>query len=94
MRRLVRTLMRLVSVFQRPITLFRVLYRDSRTPLVSKVLPIVALAYLLFPIDLIPDFFVGLGILDDVTVITLLLSAAIRRLPQDVREELESPHKM
>lgn len=93
MRRSFRSMFRILSLLRRPGTLFQALYRDKRAPLVSKVLPLVALAYLLFPIDLVPDFLVGLGILDDVTIVSLLLAAAIRRLPPELRDELEKRNR-
>lgn len=39
----------------------------------SVVAAVVAVAYFLSPIDLIPDVFVGLGLVDDLTVVALAL---------------------
>lgn len=41
------------------------LLRDPRVPLWTKAIPVAAVLYVLSPIDLIPDFLIGLGQLDD-----------------------------
>ncbi len=48
------------------------LIRDPRVPLWSKGIPLLAVLYILSPIDLIPDVLIGLGQLDD---LGLLLGA-------------------
>ena len=45
------------------------LIRDPRVPLWMKAIPVLAVAYVLSPIDLIPDFIIGLGQLDDLGLI-------------------------
>jgi len=45
------------------------LIRDPRVTLWSKAIPVLALAYVLSPLDLIPDFILGLGQLDDLGII-------------------------
>lgn len=42
---------------------------DSRTPVMSKILAALTVAYLLSPIDLIPDFIPVLGLLDDLIIV-------------------------
>lgn len=50
------------------------LYRDPRVaPRMKVVLPILAVIYLISPIDLIPDVLLGAGQLDDLTVIALVV---------------------
>ncbi len=51
---------------------------DPHVPAKTKYLPLLALVYLIVPIDLIPDFFVLLGQLDDIGVILILLTMAMR----------------
>ena len=55
----------------------RLLFRRD-TPWRARLLGLAALVYLLSPVDLIPDWLVALGWLDDLTLATLLLSLAIR----------------
>jgi uncharacterized membrane protein YkvA (DUF1232 family) len=45
------------------------LIRDPRVPLWAKIIPGLAIAYVLSPIDIIPDFIVGLGQLDDLGIL-------------------------
>jgi uncharacterized membrane protein YkvA (DUF1232 family) len=45
------------------------LMRDSRVPLWAKIIPVASILYVLSPIDLIPDFIIGLGQLDDLTIL-------------------------
>jgi uncharacterized membrane protein YkvA (DUF1232 family) len=67
------------------------LFLDQRVPLWSKVIPPAALAYVLFPLDLIPDVALGLGQLDDAAVVLLGLKLFIDLAPPDVvREHLRA----
>jgi uncharacterized membrane protein YkvA (DUF1232 family) len=61
--------------------------KDKRTPIVPKFITLVAVLYLLSPIDIIPDFIPVVGYLDDMVIVPLLLSLAIKLLPVSVREE-------
>jgi uncharacterized membrane protein YkvA (DUF1232 family) len=51
------------------------------------LIPPAALAYLLFPIDLIPDVALGLGQLDDVAVLLIGVKLFIELAPPDVVRE-------
>lgn len=70
---------------------FRLAWRllgDSRVPLWMKAVPIVIpLAYLMMPIDVIPDFFIGAGQLDDVVVILVALRLFIHLVPDAIMNE-------
>jgi len=67
------------------------LFRDERVPLWSKVIPPAALAYVIFPLDIIPDVMIGLGQLDDLAVVLLGLKLFIELSPPDVvREHLRA----
>jgi uncharacterized membrane protein YkvA (DUF1232 family) len=61
--------------------------RDPRVPLHAKLLIALIVAYALSPIDLIPDFVPVLGYLDDLVLIPLGVTAAIRMIPPDVLAE-------
>lgn len=61
--------------------------RDSRTPWYAKVLAGAVVAYALSPIDLIPDFIPVLGYLDDLIIVPLGISIAIRLVPDEVLQE-------
>ena len=46
-------------------------YRDPETPLLPKLILVIALGYALSPVDLIPDLLPAIGLADDAAVLTL-----------------------
>ena len=60
-------------------------FRAPETPMHLKALMLLVPAYLLSPIDLIPDVFPVLGWIDDFIVIPLLVSWIVRMLPQPMK---------
>lgn len=60
------------------------LIRDPEVPLYLKLLPLVAVIYVLIPIDLIPDLIPGLGQLDDLTALIVGGKVFIELAPQHV----------
>ena len=58
--------------------------RDPRTPWYAKALAGFVVAYALSPIDLIPDFIPVFGYLDDLVLVPLGMSLAIRLVPEPV----------
>ena len=69
------------------IDLYRSLFKDPRTPRISKILIGAAVGYIFFPFDLIPDFIPVLGQLDEAIIIPLLIYIALKFIPQIVYEE-------
>jgi uncharacterized membrane protein YkvA (DUF1232 family) len=61
--------------------------RDPRTPWYAKLLVAVIAAYAFSPIDLIPDFVPVLGYLDDLILLPLGVTLAIKMVPQPVLGE-------
>jgi uncharacterized membrane protein YkvA (DUF1232 family) len=61
--------------------------RDPRTPLGLKGLLLAALAYVVLPVDLIPDVIPIIGQADDLTVLLLVLDMFIQNAPPEVRAE-------
>ena len=62
-------------------------YRDPRLPWYARVFVACVVGYALSPIDLIPDFVPVLGYLDDLIVLPLGLSIALRLIPAEVMAE-------
>lgn len=65
------------------VTAARTLRRDPAVPRRAKVALVVAVAWVVSPIDLIPEFLPVIGPLDDVVAVVLLLRYAARSIPRD-----------
>ena len=63
------------------------LYRDDRISRWHKMILLTGVAYLAMPIDLIPDFIPGIGLIDDIFILILVGDWFIRACPQDIVEE-------
>lgn len=63
--------------------------KDRRTPLIAKAFSLIAIAYALSPIDLIPDFIPLLGYLDDVIILPVLIALSLRFIPEEAKKEAE-----
>ena len=63
------------------------LFLDQRVPLWTKFIPPLTLAYILFPVDLVPDVALGIGQLDDLAVLLIGVKLFIELSPADVVHE-------
>ncbi len=68
----------------------RCLKNSGQIPLVSKVLLGLAVAYLLSPIDLIPDFIPIIGELDDVLIVVPLIWLAYLFIPKEIMKKCKT----
>jgi uncharacterized membrane protein YkvA (DUF1232 family) len=59
---------------------------DSRTPLAARAVLLGAIAYFVTPLDLIPDFILGLGFTDDATVLATAIAIAGTHIQVEHRE--------
>src|SRR2546426_7094800 len=79
-----------VDIIRRLPTYIRLVWaliRDGRVPAQQKLILVGIAAYLVLPIDLIPDFVPVLGQLDDLAVVLLGLDLFIRSAPQAVVDD-------
>jgi uncharacterized membrane protein YkvA (DUF1232 family) len=77
----------IAEIFERGRLIIR-LMQDERVPTWLKVgVPLVVALYFISPVDIIPDFIVGLGQLDDIGIILLGMALFIRLAPQFVVDE-------
>jgi len=67
-------------------TLWRA-FRHKATPLHLKLAMLLVPLYLVSPIDIIPDLFLGFGIIDDLVIVPLLVNWIFKLLPSEVRGE-------
>jgi uncharacterized membrane protein YkvA (DUF1232 family) len=63
------------------------LLNDSRISLLPKLIIPAAIVYILSPIDLLPDFVLGLGQLDDLGILLLSTSLFVEFCPKNIVEE-------
>jgi uncharacterized membrane protein YkvA (DUF1232 family) len=64
------------------------LFRDARVPVFGKIVFILSIAYLISPIDLIPDFLIPfIGEMDDLAVLLAAMRFLLRQAPPNVLEE-------
>jgi uncharacterized membrane protein YkvA (DUF1232 family) len=66
------------------------LMKDPRVPARQKAILLVVGAYLASPIDLVPDFIPGIGVLDDIVIAAFALDQILNRVPEEcVRDHWE-----
>lgn len=66
------------------VTTARRLRRHPDVPRSAKIAMLVAIIWVVSPIDLLPEFLPVIGPLDDVVAVVLLLRFAARRIPREV----------
>jgi len=68
-------------------------YRDPSVPWYAKVCVACVVGYALSPIDLIPDFIPVLGYLDDLVIVPLGITLALKMIPVPVMERCRARAK-
>jgi uncharacterized membrane protein YkvA (DUF1232 family) len=64
-------------------------YSHPRTPWYAKVFAVLVVGYVFSPIDPIPDFIPGVGLLDEMVVVPIGVLIAAKLIPQQVMEECQ-----
>ena len=64
-------------------------YRHPRTPWYAKVFAALIVGYVFSPIDPIPDFIPGVGLLDEMVVVPIGVLIAAKMIPRQVMEECQ-----
>ncbi len=78
---------------RRELKFYQFMLQDTRTPRVPKWLLGMAVAYVLLPFDLIPDFIPIIGHLDDVVLVPLLIFIALKMIPKEIIEDCRNKAK-
>jgi uncharacterized membrane protein YkvA (DUF1232 family) len=86
--RLIRLFPLLLTRFRKEVLMLWHVMTHRATPLSAKLIALLAVIYVISPVDLIPDFILVLGWLDDIGVVALLLTIAYKFLPQDLYDLL------
>ncbi|RZL63528.1 MAG: DUF1232 domain-containing protein [Variovorax sp.] len=81
---------RLWVLMRKEAALVWAMLRDPRTPKAAKLTAILAVLYVLSPIDFVPDTVPFLGWLDDGVIAVLLVRLATKFLPPDLHAALKS----
>ncbi|MBP7453960.1 MAG: DUF1232 domain-containing protein [Ottowia sp.] len=81
---------RLWAMFRKELLMAWAVLRDPRAPRAAKLATLLAVLYVVSPIDLVSDFIPVLGWLDDGIVAYLLLQLAFKFLPPDLMSALRS----
>ncbi len=76
------------------IVLYSSLLKDTRTPLIAKLLLWLAVGYLLLPFDIIPDFIPILGQIDDLIIVPLLIYSSLKFIPPELLWEYKNLYKV
>ncbi len=79
--------MKVLRRVRQEIGYYRAVARHPRTPRAARWLIWIALAYLVSPVDLIPDAIPVLGLLDDLLLVPGLIALAVLLVPAEVRRE-------
>jgi uncharacterized membrane protein YkvA (DUF1232 family) len=61
--------------------------KDPAVPKSSKMIIVGALSYLIFPVDLIPDFIPVVGLADDATVIATAVYKVVSHVDDDIKNK-------
>lgn len=73
--------------FKQEIKVWKLVLKDPRTTKLAKILLGLAVVYALLPFDLIPDLIPGIGYLDDIILITIIMLIALKMIPKEVVED-------
>ena len=77
--------MKHISILRTIIRYWRMAH-DPRTPPLVRYMIYGGIVYTLSPVDLLPDWIPGLGLLDDAAILPGIIAAAMIMIPQEVKE--------
>jgi uncharacterized membrane protein YkvA (DUF1232 family) len=75
---------RIVAMFRKELLLAWAVLRDPRAPRAAKLSTVLAVLYVISPVDLVSDFIPVLGWLDDGLIAYLLLQLSFKFLPPEL----------
>ena len=65
----------------------------KETPLIAKILVLLLLAYIVSPVDLIPDFIPIFGLMDEMIIIPIGMYVIYRLIPEELIKQSEDTNK-
>ena len=81
---------RLFTMFRKELLLAWAVLRDPRAPRAAKLVTVLAVLYVVSPIDYIPDTIPVLGWIDDGLIAYFLLQLAFKFLPSELLASLQA----
>ena len=81
-----------LNAFQRMLLSWRLMQDPRVATWIKALVPTIAMIYVLSPIDLIPDFILGLGQIDDLSIIGIAMFATTRILPRFAPAAIVNEH--
>ena len=81
---------RLFTMFRKELMLAWAVLRDPRAPRAAKLVTVLAVLYVVSPIDFIPDTIPVLGWIDDGLIAYFLLQLAFKFLPAELLASLQA----
>ena len=74
--------------FHKSIPFLKDYFLSKEVSLIKKLVAILlGVLYVVFPFDIIPDYIIALGVIDDVVVVTLILQQIVRMAPESIRKK-------
>src|SRR5437867_4360684 len=67
--------------------LFLTVQADRRVPLHLKIFAWCGLVYIFSPLDIMPELFTGIGLLDDIIVSLIIMQSFLEYVPREVLDE-------
>ena len=83
-------LQRHLSRLKQEMRFYELLLLEPRTPRVAKWMLGFAIAYLIMPFDIVPDFIPVVGQIDDLVIIPILIIVAVRMIQKNVVNDCRS----
>ncbi|MDD5597282.1 MAG: DUF1232 domain-containing protein [Victivallaceae bacterium] len=87
---MLQSLRKSINAFKNEILLYKNVIAHPDCPKLSRWCLGFAVFYALSPIDVIPDFIPVLGYLDDVIILAILISIAVKLTPSSLIEEIRT----
>ncbi len=73
-----------LSIFWRQLILLWRAFWHKKTPFYLKILMVGIVVYLISPFDILPDFILGLGLVDDILLLALAVNWIVRKIPREI----------
>jgi len=77
----------IVKNVKQELKVWQLVLKDKRTPILAKIFLGLAVAYLLLPIDVIPDVIPVIGQLDDIVIVGGLSIIALWLIPKEIVDD-------